>query len=179
MESIKQWTKPLIPVTKWGASTHPEVPTHYTVNRNSWTPCNPLLKMWSLWPKLDQVASRLTNPQHSHVTHPQSLSYNAFDLCCDAIIDNIVLLDYLCYLLFLSMHFFQQCLYGWSGILMQHLFLPLSYLPEPFIYYLQKLEGVILPLLSPLYQDLLFPMNIFNLFLNILPFSDVGKLLQY
>lgn len=110
MESTKQWTKTPIPITKWGASTHPEEPRHCTVNINLRALLTLLLKIGSIWPKLDQVGPCPIGPQHSHVTSPKSLSYDALNLCCNAIIDGIVLLDYFCYVVFLSVHFFQQCL---------------------------------------------------------------------
>lgn len=152
----------------------PQAPWHCAMIRTFWTPHALLLQMQSLLPKLDQIGLHSIGPQHSHMTHPMSFSCGALDIFCDAIVDVIILLDYFCYLLFLLAHFFQQCLCGWSGSFVQHFFLPLLWHPNSFIYCLWKLKGLILPWLSPLCQNLCFPPKIFNLFTEILPFSDAG-----
>lgn len=119
-----------------------------------------------------------TSPQHSHVTHPKSLSYDALDLHCNTIVDCFVLLDYFCYLFLLLAQILQQCLYSWINNLLQYFFLPFLYPLELSIHFLWTLEGLILQRLSPRLQDLLLPPNIFYLFLEAISFSNVGKPLR-
>lgn len=51
-----------------------------------------LHKMQIFYQNMGQVWLHPIGPQHSHVTHPKSLSFFASNICCDLIVGNVVLL---------------------------------------------------------------------------------------
>ena len=83
----------------------PKIPCdEYIFTSSAWSAPS---SVGSFTQNLDQVGPCPIGPQHSHMTHPESLSFSSLDICCEPVVHYIVLLDHFCHKFFFLAHLLQ------------------------------------------------------------------------